>query len=88
MLRTPLCRSAAKLGRHAKWQAGTRSFNATTKRKAEVQLTIDGKQVSIEGRVIVARFHGYGSADLKCSGLCPHTSLREGRRGYTAILLS
>ena len=49
MLRTRLFRSAARLGRHAKWQAGSRSFNATTRREAEVQLTIDGKQVSIEG---------------------------------------
>lgn len=49
MLRTPLSRSAVRLRRQAKWQAGARSFTATTRRKAEVQLTIDGKQVSIEG---------------------------------------
>lgn len=49
MLRTPLSSFATRLGRRTKWQAGARSFNATTRRKAEVQLTVDGKQVSIEG---------------------------------------
>ncbi len=49
MLRMPLSRSAARLRKHAKWPPGARNFNATTRRKAEVQLTIDGKQVSIEG---------------------------------------
>ena len=49
MLCTPFFRSTARLGRHAKWPSGARQFNATTRRKAEVQLTVDGKQVSIEG---------------------------------------
>ena len=49
MLRTPLSRSTARLGRHPKWPPGARQFNATKRKKAEVQLTVDGKQVSIEG---------------------------------------
>ncbi|KAK3169948.1 NADH dehydrogenase (ubiquinone) 78K chain precursor, 5-prime end [Lepraria neglecta] len=48
MLRASLSRSAARLARQARWQAGARCFSATTNRPAEVQLTIDGKQVSIE----------------------------------------
>ncbi|KAL6720221.1 ndufs1 NADH-ubiquinone oxidoreductase subunit [Lecanora helva] len=48
MLRPPMSRSVARLYRHAKCHQGVRSFSATAKRKAEVQLTIDGKQVSIE----------------------------------------
>ncbi|KAG8526217.1 NADH dehydrogenase (ubiquinone) 78K chain precursor, 5-prime end [Bacidia gigantensis] len=43
MLRTHLSRSAARLARR-----GQRAFTATATRPAEVQLTIDGKQVSIE----------------------------------------
>ena len=49
MLRAPLFRSTARSSRYAKWPSGARQFNATTRRKAEVQLTVDGKQVSIEG---------------------------------------
>ena len=49
MLRTLLFRSPARLGSHATWQFSARNFTATGRRKAEVQLTIDGKQVSIEG---------------------------------------
>ncbi|KAL2041728.1 hypothetical protein N7G274_005512 [Stereocaulon virgatum] len=48
MLRASLSRSAARLARQARWQAGVRCLSATTSRPAEVQLTIDGKQVSIE----------------------------------------
>ena len=49
MLRPQLSRSVARLARQVRWQAGARSFGATSTRPAEVQLTIDGKQVSIEG---------------------------------------
>ncbi|KAK4696588.1 NADH dehydrogenase (ubiquinone) Fe-S protein 1, partial [Lecanoromycetidae sp. Uapishka_2] len=46
MLRCQLSRPATRLARQATWKA--RTFSATTRRPAEVQLTIDGKQVSIE----------------------------------------
>ncbi|KAK5660891.1 hypothetical protein OQA88_12264 [Cercophora sp. LCS_1] len=47
MLRQTLARSAWRTGRH---QAGaaSRAFSATAQRPAEVELTIDGKKVSIE----------------------------------------
>ncbi|KAK0740645.1 hypothetical protein B0T18DRAFT_431919 [Schizothecium vesticola] len=46
MLRHTLARSAWRTGRHA--GVATRSFSATAQRPAEVELTIDGKKVSIE----------------------------------------
>ena len=49
MFRALLSRSAATRGRYARTPIGARGFNASTRRKAEVQLTVDGKQVSIEG---------------------------------------
>ncbi|KAI1780564.1 NADH-ubiquinone oxidoreductase 78 kDa subunit mitochondrial precursor [Hypoxylon cercidicola] len=45
MLRQSLARSAWRTGRHA---AGSRAFSATARRPAEVELTVDGKKVSIE----------------------------------------
>ena len=49
MFRTSPFKPAARLRSYAKWPTGARNFNATMRRKAEVQLTIDGKHVSIEG---------------------------------------
>ncbi|KAK1832749.1 hypothetical protein QBC39DRAFT_329706 [Podospora conica] len=46
MLRHTLARSAWRTGRQA--GVATRSFSATAQRPAEVELTIDGKKVSIE----------------------------------------
>ncbi|KAI1403850.1 NADH-ubiquinone oxidoreductase 78 kDa subunit mitochondrial precursor [Hypoxylon fuscum] len=46
MLRQSLARSAWRTGRHA--AKSSRAFSATTQRPAEVELTIDGKKVSIE----------------------------------------
>ncbi|MCJ1303579.1 NADH dehydrogenase (ubiquinone) 78K chain precursor, 5-prime end [Hypocenomyce scalaris] len=45
--RTQLARAAARAGRLAR-SKGTRTFIATPSRKAEVELTIDGKKVSVE----------------------------------------
>ncbi|KAI1431547.1 hypothetical protein GGR50DRAFT_678868 [Xylaria sp. CBS 124048] len=47
MLRQTLARSAWRTPRHAAARA-SRAFSATTQRPAEVELTIDGKKVSIE----------------------------------------
>ena len=49
MLRGQLGKSAPQLGRRVGQHASRRAFSATCKRRAEVSLTIDGKQVSIEG---------------------------------------
>ena len=50
MLRTHLSRSAARLSKRATCGAAARrKFSATPLRPAEVELTIDGKKVSIEG---------------------------------------
>ncbi|TLD34105.1 hypothetical protein PspLS_00806 [Pyricularia sp. CBS 133598] len=46
MLRQTLARSAWRTGRHA--AKASRAFSATAQRPAEVELTIDGKKVSIE----------------------------------------
>ncbi|KAI2473325.1 NADH-ubiquinone oxidoreductase 78 kDa subunit mitochondrial precursor [Annulohypoxylon bovei var. microspora] len=46
MLRQSLARSAWRTGRHA--ARSSRAFSATPQRPAEVELTIDGKKVSIE----------------------------------------
>ncbi|KAI2631584.1 hypothetical protein GGS21DRAFT_491482 [Xylaria nigripes] len=48
MLRQTLARSAWRTPRQAAARA-SRAFSATTQRPAEVELTIDGKKVSIEG---------------------------------------
>lgn len=40
-------RSAARAGKHARL-SGLRAFTTTPKRTAEVELTVDGKKVSIE----------------------------------------
>ncbi|MCJ1262271.1 NADH dehydrogenase (ubiquinone) 78K chain precursor, 5-prime end [Lobaria immixta] len=47
MLRTHVVRSAARLGRQTKLHPA-RAFSATSSRLAEVELTVDGKKVSIE----------------------------------------
>ncbi|MCJ1429720.1 NADH dehydrogenase (ubiquinone) 78K chain precursor, 5-prime end, partial [Sticta canariensis] len=47
MLRTHVFRSVARLGRQTKLHPA-RAFSATSSRPAEVELTIDGKKVSIE----------------------------------------
>ena len=47
MLRTQLCRSAARAARRARGTS-PRTFASTTKKQAEVELTVDGKKVSIE----------------------------------------
>ncbi|KAI2617365.1 NADH-ubiquinone oxidoreductase 78 kDa subunit mitochondrial precursor [Hypoxylon sp. NC1633] len=46
MLRQSLARSAWRTGRHA--AKSSRAFSATSRRPAEVELTVDGKKVSIE----------------------------------------
>ncbi|KAI1388394.1 NADH-ubiquinone oxidoreductase 78 kDa subunit mitochondrial precursor [Hypoxylon trugodes] len=46
MLRQSIARSAWRTGRHA--AKSSRAFSATSRRPAEVELTIDGKKVSIE----------------------------------------
>ncbi|KAI1637457.1 hypothetical protein F4809DRAFT_604513 [Biscogniauxia mediterranea] len=46
MLRNTLARSAWRTGRHA--SNASRAFSATAQRPAEVELTVDGKKVSIE----------------------------------------
>ncbi|KAI2611420.1 NADH-ubiquinone oxidoreductase 78 kDa subunit mitochondrial precursor [Hypoxylon fragiforme] len=46
MLRQSLARSAWRTGRHA--AAPSRAFSVTSRRPAEVELTVDGKKVSIE----------------------------------------
>ncbi|KAI1764341.1 NADH-ubiquinone oxidoreductase 78 kDa subunit mitochondrial precursor [Hypoxylon sp. FL1150] len=46
MLRQSLARSAWRTGRHA--AKSSRAFSATARRPAEVELTVDGKKVSIE----------------------------------------
>ncbi|KAI1506202.1 NADH-ubiquinone oxidoreductase 78 kDa subunit mitochondrial precursor [Biscogniauxia marginata] len=46
MLRNTLARSAWRTGRHA--ANASRAFSATAQRPAEVELTVDGKKVSIE----------------------------------------
>lgn len=51
MLRRQLGKSATQLGIRAGHHGFRRGFSATSSRTAEVSLTIDGKQVSIEGRV-------------------------------------
>jgi hypothetical protein len=48
MLRTQLRRSAARAAAATTRTAATRSFASTAARPAEVELTIDGKKVSIE----------------------------------------
>ncbi|CCD48457.1 hypothetical protein QC760_001729 [Botrytis cinerea] len=47
MLRSTLSRSALRSSRQSLYVA--RSFATTNRRQAEVTLTVDGKQVSIEG---------------------------------------
>ncbi|GAW14927.1 hypothetical protein ANO14919_043330 [Xylariales sp. No.14919] len=47
MLRQTLARSAWRTPRHAAARA-SRAFSATPQRPAEVELTVDGKKVSIE----------------------------------------
>lgn len=48
MLRSTLSRSAWRTGRHQAARNASRAFSATAQRPAEVELTIDGKKVSIE----------------------------------------
>ncbi|KAK1776705.1 hypothetical protein QBC45DRAFT_418720 [Copromyces sp. CBS 386.78] len=48
MLRSTLSRSAWRTGRHQAARNASRVFSATAQRPAEVELTIDGKKVSIE----------------------------------------
>ncbi|RYP29218.1 hypothetical protein DL767_006817 [Monosporascus sp. MG133] len=48
MLRQSLARSAWRTGRHAANSSRSRAFSATARRPAEVELTVDGKKVSIE----------------------------------------
>ncbi|RYP68815.1 hypothetical protein DL771_006433 [Monosporascus sp. 5C6A] len=48
MLRQSLARSAWRTGRHAASSSRPRAFSATAQRLAEVELTVDGKKVSIE----------------------------------------
>ncbi|RYP89390.1 hypothetical protein DL770_004452 [Monosporascus sp. CRB-9-2] len=48
MLRQSLARSAWRTGRHAVNSSRSRTFSATAQRLAEVELTVDGKKVSIE----------------------------------------
>lgn len=59
MLRQGFARSAATALRNGKAFNTTRSFSVTASRKAEVEITIDGKKVMIEqvGRL---RGEGYG----------------------------
>lgn len=75
MLRTQLSKSAARLGRQARWNIGARNLSATTRRRADVQLTIDGKQVSIEGKVKCSWWGSKRGVDQWYSGLRTDTGV-------------
>lgn len=83
MLRTYAARSAARLGRHA---APRRALSTTGSRAADVRLTVDGKEVSIEG--ISSSAEERETLSNSCfSWICSYPSMRESRRDDTAVLL-
>jgi len=87
-MRQQLWRSLQRSQRLVKLNAA-RGFSSSVRRPAEVELTVDGKKVSIEGAQDLSR-----SIECVCmetdkmhSWLSLDSSLREGRRHDPAILL-
>jgi hypothetical protein len=72
-----------------------RAFSTTGQRNAEVELTIDGKKVSIEGTTIrslkIRKYYVVGIpwrlTGRSISWICAHSSMREGRSHHSSILL-
>lgn len=58
MLRAYIARSAARLGEQSIRHTSRRAFSVTASRPAEVTLTVDGKQVSIEGTARTEKDNG------------------------------
>lgn len=91
MMRQQLLRSFARpLGRPAT-NAAARSFSSSLRRRAEVELTVDGKKVSIEGTLPNQALARHERRWLTCpslySRLRAHPSLRKGGRHHPPLLL-
>lgn len=87
MMRQQMLRSLRRTQRLAQHSNAARNFSSTTNRKAEVELTVDGQKVSIEG---VSRRKTRAINALlipDCSWLRPHPSLRKGRQNDPPLLL-
>jgi hypothetical protein len=97
MMRQQLIRSLRRSQRLPGVNAtnSARAFSTTGQRNAEVELTIDGKKVSIEGMIIVAREDSLDTPGMcfqrltewSYSGICTHPSMREGRCYHPSLLL-
>ena len=87
-MRRQVLRSTRRLAQaNATQQHQTAAFSTSGRRHAEVELTVDGKTVSIEGMPAVRMQFMETLLTITCSRLGSHPSLREGGLHRPSILL-
>lgn len=87
-MRQQLLRSLRRSQRPLSQANAARNLSSSARRAAEVELTIDGKKVSIEGTpCIVSNWPRLLTLTLAPSRLLSHSGLRKGRLHRPPLLL-